>query len=135
MKIEYVTGNPGKFREAQIILSPWELEQVKLELPEIQGEPEEVVVAKAWAALAILQRPLILEDVSFHCDALNGLPGPYVKDFLKKIGDDGLCELVHKYDNHHAQVKCTVAYITPEIQPVLFEGVMSGKVVAPDVVL
>ncbi len=131
MKIEYVTGNPGKFREAQLILAPWELEQVRLDLPEIQGDPKHIVTAKAQGALALLQRPLLLEDVSVQCEALNGLPGPYVKDFLIALGETGLSELVHKYDNHSATVVCMVAFAKPGAEPVLFEGVMPGRIVAP----
>ena len=56
MKIDYVTSNDGKFKEAQLILSGWVLERVNLELPELQGEREEISKAKAKSALDILKR-------------------------------------------------------------------------------
>jgi inosine triphosphate pyrophosphatase len=131
MKIEYVTGNQGKFREAQTILKHWELEQVDLNVVEIQGTGHDIVMAKAKSAFALLQRPLIVDDVSFYCEALNGLPGPYARHFLDLLDEQGLYELIHKYDNHHAQFVCRIAFVEPGQEPCVFEGVTEGSVVAP----
>jgi inosine triphosphate pyrophosphatase len=131
MKIAYITSNQQKFEEAQLILSDWELQRISIELQEIQGDPHEITLAKAKEALSQLNIPLIVEDVSVECDALGGLPGPYVKDFLRKLGSDGLAALVHKYENHHAQVSCIAAYAFPGSEPILFEGVVSGTIVLP----
>lgn len=131
MKIEYVTGNPGKFKEAQTILSPWQLEQVPLDLVEIQGDPQQILITKAKSALELLNRPLIVEDVSLFCDALHGLPGPYIKDFLRHLGEKGLCDLVHRYPNHRCRVVCTAAYAVPGQEPHVFEGVTLGQIVDP----
>lgn len=130
-KIEYITSNLQKFEEAQHILDDFELERVSIELTEIQGESEEIIQAKAKEALRILQRPLIVEDVSICCPALNNLPGPYIKDFLIKLGDIGFCELVHKFTDHRAKAICLAAYIEPGKEPVVFEGVTEGRIVKP----
>lgn len=131
MKIEYVTGNAGKFREAQLILSHWELEQVSVDIPELQGDQKTIVQAKARKAVEILQRPLIVEDVGLYCNALKGLPGPYVKDFLTHLGEEGLADLIHRYEDHRCTFICTAAYIKPDIDPILFDGQLSGKIVKP----
>lgn len=131
MEIIYATSNRGKFEEAQHILEPWTLKRVDIDLPELQGDRQEIVREKAKEAAKLLKEPLIVEDVSVECYALNGLPGPYVKDFLKKLGEQGLYELVHKYKDHRADVVCTAAYIEPGSEPVLFEGIMHGTIVAP----
>lgn len=131
MKIEYITSNKKKFEEAQHILTEFELERVDLELTEIQGSRQEIIRAKAIEALRILERPLVVEDVSLCCPALGGLPGPYIKDFLKAIGDQGIYELIHKYADHSVQVVCIAAYIEPGGEPKLFEGIVDGKIVAP----
>lgn len=131
MKIEYITSNKGKFEEAQHILAEWELEQVNLDLTEIQGDSSEIIRAKAREALKILNRPLVVEDVSLCCPAIGGLPGPYIKDFLRKIGDRGLYELIHKYEDHAVQVICLAAYIKPGQDPLVFEGIVEGMIVAP----
>ena len=130
-KIEYITSNQQKFEEAKLILSGWELEQINLELTEIQGDRFKIVHAKAKEALKILHRPLIVEDVSLCCPAIGGLPGPYVKDTLQKIGDRGLYELIHKYEDHSAQAICVAAFIKPGAEPLIFEGILNGLIVAP----
>lgn len=131
MMIKYVTSNKAKFEEARLILANWQLEQVNLDLLEIQGESDAIIKAKAKDALRILNVPLIVEDVSMRSPALGGLPGPYVKDFLCKMGARGLCELIHKYDDHRVQVFCHVAFIKPNMEPVVFEGMLEGTAVAP----
>lgn len=131
MKIEYITSNKQKFQEAQHVLPEFELEQVDIELTEIQGTRKEIIRAKAKEALHILKRPLVVEDVSLCCPAIGGLPGPYIKDFLKALGDKGLYELIHKYSNHSVEVICIVGYIEPNIEPTLFEGIVKGSIVAP----
>jgi len=131
MKIAYLTGNAEKFEEAQHILEGWDLERVAVDLHEIQGDAETIACFKARDALKIVQEPLIVEDVSFSCPALGGLPGPYIKDFLRKLGEQGLYELVANYEDQRAVVKCVVAYIEPGGEPALFEGHLDGTVVAP----
>lgn len=131
MKIAYLTSNAQKFEEATHILKGWDLERVDMELTEIQGTRQEIAHAKALEAVKQLGRPCIVEDVSVTCPALRGLPGPYIKDFLKTLGDDGLSDLVHRYDDHSAEVICTAAYVTPDSAPLLFEGIVSGTIVEP----
>ncbi len=131
MKIEYITSNQYKFDEARLILSEWELEQVNIELTEIQGTRSQIIHAKAHEALRILKKPLIVEDVSLYCAAIGGLPGPYIKDFLIHLGAQGLYELIHKYEDHSAEVYCTAAYITPHRDAILFDGKVEGTIVPP----
>lgn len=62
-------------------------------VPEIQGTTQEVATEKCRKAADILQGPCITEDTALCFEALNGLPGPYIKHFLKNLGLDGM--LVH----------------------------------------
>ena len=131
MKIEYVTGNRGKFEEAQLVLHGWDLEQVNLEIIEIQGDRFEIATAKARDAMRILGKPVIVEDVSLCFNAWNGMPGPYIKDFLQALGPAGLAELILKEKDHGVQAICVVAYVVPGSEPILFEGLTEGIVVRP----
>lgn len=131
MHIAYLTGNLQKFIEAQSILQPWELERVDMDLVEIQGDAQDIACHKARQAFSILGRPLIVEDVSLSCDALNGLPGPYIKDFLRKLGDDGLYNLIDRCGNRRATVSCLAAYVERDIEPLLFLGTLNGQLVSP----
>ena len=131
MKIEYITGNRQKFEEAQLILRDWDLEQVNLEITEIQGDRYQVATAKAKEAVRILQRPAIVEDISLCFNAWNGMPGPYVKDFLQTMGAAGLAEAILKTEDHRVQAICVVAYVVPGSEPILFEGMIEGNAVTP----
>ncbi len=131
MKIEYITSNKQKFEEAQHILSDWELERIHLDLTEIQGDPEEIIKAKALEAMRILNRPLVVDDISLCCPAIGGLPGPYIKDFLLKIGERGVAEMILKYPDHSVMGICYIAYALPGEDPVLFKGVVEGTIVMP----
>lgn len=131
MKIEYITSNRQKFEEAEHILKGYELEQIQMELTEIQGNRFDVIIAKAKEALRILKRPLIVEDVSICCPAIKNLPGPYIKDFLIALGEEDFAKLIHKYSDHSVQAICIAAYIKPDSEPILFEGIMDGVIVVP----
>lgn len=58
-------------------------------VPEVQGSTQEVAIAKCRRAAELLGRPCITEDTALCFQALNGLPGPYIKYFLKELGHDG----------------------------------------------
>ena len=60
-----------------------------------QGDPETWQVAreKALVAYSIVGGPVLVEDSSLCFEALNGLPGVYVKWFMRKLGTDGLVRL------------------------------------------
>jgi inosine triphosphate pyrophosphatase len=130
-KLAYVTGNREKFAEARIILNDFDLDQISLDLPEIQGDAHEIILHKAKFAQKLCSLPLIVEDVSVYCKALNGLPGPYVKDFTRTLGIDGLWRLIHKFQDHSATVTCLAAYSCPGKEPIIFEGSIEGTIVSP----
>ncbi|TBU37132.1 Maf/Ham1 [Dichomitus squalens] len=90
MKITFVTGNAGKLREVRQILGAAniEVDSQELDIPEIQGSTREVAIAKCRRAAELLGRPCITEDTALCFKALNGLPGPYIKYFLKELGHD-----------------------------------------------
>ena len=50
MKLYFVTGNKEKFREVKGILHEFDVEQIELDLPELQGEPEAVAREKVKLA-------------------------------------------------------------------------------------
>ena len=58
-------------------------------VPELQGTTQQIALEKCRRAAEILQGPCITEDTALCFEALNGLPGPYIKFFLKELGLDG----------------------------------------------
>ncbi|KAJ1975684.1 nucleoside triphosphate pyrophosphohydrolase ham1 [Dimargaris verticillata] len=86
----FVTGNQNKLREVQAILGDVvPIESKALDLPELQGTTAEVSADKCRRAAAIIKGPVITEDTSLCFNAMHGLPGPYIKWFLKNLGTDG----------------------------------------------
>lgn len=91
-KIYFITGNPNKLKEfSQIIgnVGNYELANKSVDLPEYQGEPEEIAREKCKAALELVKEPVLVEDTSLCFNALHGLPGPYIKWFLDKLKPAG----------------------------------------------
>lgn len=92
-KIFFITGNPNKLKEfTQIIgdVGNYEIGNKSVDLPEYQGEPEEIAREKCIAALELVKEPVLVEDTSLCFNALKGLPGPYIKWFLEKLKPEGI---------------------------------------------
>jgi inosine triphosphate pyrophosphatase len=65
---------------------------------------------------------VITEDTCLCFEALQGLPGPYIKWFLSKLGHAGLNNLLAAYEDKSAYALCIFAYGAPGQEPILFEG-------------
>jgi inosine triphosphate pyrophosphatase len=74
--------------------------------------------------------PCITEDTALCFKALNGLPGPYIKYFMKELGHNGLNNLLVGFPTKEAWALCTFAYSAgPGTEPILFEGRTDGNIV------
>lgn len=103
-KLCFVTGNAHKVEEFSAIAKKYGFEFVaqKLDVPELQGTPEEVAIAKCRAACKIYNGPVLTEDVSFIVNAWNGLPGVYIKDFLTSVGPEGFVKMLEGFEDKSA---------------------------------
>ncbi|VDK60950.1 unnamed protein product [Anisakis simplex] len=131
--LKFVTGNANKLREVRAILSPHiEVESVDLDLAEYQGEPDEIARKKCADAAKQLQSEVIVEDTCLCFNALGGLPGPYIKWFLKNLRPEGLHKLLSGFDDKTAYALCTFALCEGPDKPVLlFRGRTDGCIVEP----
>ncbi|DBA02895.1 TPA: hypothetical protein N0F65_005922 [Lagenidium giganteum] len=132
--ITFVTGNRNKLSEVIAILGndfPFELRNQAVDLPELQGEPEEIAKQKCRLAAAQIKGPVLVEDTSLCFNALNGLPGPYIKWFLDKTGHDGLNNLLAAYEDKSAYAQCIFALAkdSNDADPQVFVGRTPGKIV------
>ncbi|KAF9934281.1 hypothetical protein FBU30_002699 [Linnemannia zychae] len=130
-KLVFVTGNKNKLAEAKGILGDhFQLESVNIDLPELQGTSEEIAIEKCRQAAKIVNGPVFVEDTGLGFNALNGLPGPYIKWFLESAGLDGLNKMLVGFKDNGAAAYCNIAYTTgPDAEPILFEGRVEGKIV------
>ena len=78
------------------------LENIDIDLPEYQGTPEYVASEKAKLAYSHCGKPLIVEDTALRFNALNGMPGPYIKDFYKALKNEGLYKLLDGHEDKSA---------------------------------
>ncbi|KAK6740542.1 hypothetical protein RB195_008790 [Necator americanus] len=127
-----VTGNAGKLAEVKAILSSYEVRSVNVDLDEYQGEPEYVAERKAKEAAERVEGPVLVEDTSLCFNALGGLPGVYVKWFLKKLGPSGLYQMLAGFDDKSAYAQCIFAFTEGKDKPVhIFKGKCPGHIVYP----
>lgn len=129
--VTFVTGNAKKLEEVRAILgSSIPFQSLKLDLPELQGEPEDISKEKARMAASQVNGPVLVEDTCLCFNALKGLPGPYIKWFLEKIGHEGLNNLLKAYEDKSAFAMCIFSLaLGPEEEPITFVGKTAGKIV------
>ncbi|XP_048334019.1 inosine triphosphate pyrophosphatase [Ziziphus jujuba] len=129
--VTFVTGNAKKLEEVRAILgNSIPFQSLKLDLPELQGEPEDISKEKARLASIQVNGPVLVEDTCLCFNALKGLPGPYIKWFLQKIGHEGLNNLLMAYEDKSAYALCAFSFaLGPDIEPITFLGKTMGKIV------
>merc|ERR1712178_283781 len=73
---------------------------------------------------------VIVEDTCLCFKAMKGLPGPYIKWFLDKLGHDGLNKLLAGYEDKSAYAQCIFALSAGPGQEVrIFDGRTEGRIV------
>uniref|UniRef100_A0A8L2QG09 Inosine triphosphate pyrophosphatase n=1 Tax=Rattus norvegicus TaxID=10116 RepID=A0A8L2QG09_RAT len=137
-KIVFVTGNAKKLEEVIQILGdkfPCTLVAQKIDLPEYQGEPDEISIQKCQEAARQVQGPVLVEDTCLCFNALGGLPGPYIQCGFTEphYVPAGLYQLLAGFEDKSAYALCTFALSTGDpSQPVLlFRGKTPGQIVMP----
>ncbi|KAK1290321.1 Inosine triphosphate pyrophosphatase [Acorus calamus] len=115
--VTFVTGNPKKLEEVRAILGDSiPLQSLKLDLPELQGEPEEISKDKARMAAKEVNGPVLVEDTCLCFNALNGLPG--------------LNNILKAYEDKSAYALCVFSLaLGPTVEPISFVGKTMGKIV------
>jgi ribokinase/non-canonical purine NTP pyrophosphatase (RdgB/HAM1 family) len=110
--LTFLTGNAKKLEEVKQILGddlPFTLQSQNVDLPELQGTPEEIAKEKCRLASLQVHGPCLVEDTSLCFNALNGMPGPYIKHFLAACGHDGLNKILAGFDDKSAVAQTVVA--------------------------
>eukprot|EP01129_Flabellula_baltica_P012023 TRINITY_DN5369_c0_g1_i1.p1 TRINITY_DN5369_c0_g1~~TRINITY_DN5369_c0_g1_i1.p1 ORF type:complete len:260 (-),score=58.97 TRINITY_DN5369_c0_g1_i1:474-1148(-) len=135
-KVTFVTGNAGKLREVSAIMnedSNWiEIDSFDVDLPEYQDTVENISKMKCRMAAEKVGGPVMVEDVGLGFNALNGLPGPYIKWFLKSLGNEGLLKLLAAHEDKTGFAQCTYSFCPgPGVEPITFTGITNGTIVEP----
>lgn len=133
--ITFVTGNQKKLEEVKQILGaheglPFEITNKKIDLPELQGDAFDIAREKCRLAAKKVNGAVLTEDTSLCFNAMNGMPGPYIKWFLEKCGHDGLNKMLDGYDDRTGFAQTIVAYTNgPDSEVKVFEGRTNGRIV------
>jgi non-canonical purine NTP pyrophosphatase (RdgB/HAM1 family) len=130
MPLYVATGNPHKLEEFKAILGS-SLLQKDLDLFEIQGDLEDIVISKASQAFAVIRKPVVVDDTGLFISSMGNLPGPYIKHFLVAMGHDGVWNLVKPMKDRSATARCIIGYCEAAGEVHLFEGAIPGNIVAP----
>lgn len=130
MAIYFITGRKEKFQEVKFILD--NIQQLDLKLPEIQDvDAKKIIHYKLLSAIELYPNlELIVEDTSLYLDALNGLPGPLIKWFLEKLGNEGIHDIVSQLNDRRAEAKTIIGY-SRNNDIYFFEGSIRGEIVYP----
>ena len=98
----------------------------------MQGNAEFIATHKAKLATQHCDTAVMIEDVSLCFNAMKGLPGPYIKDFLGKLGRQGLYDMLKGFDDKTAYAQCTFAFCqSKNHEPIVFVGKCPGQIVEP----
>jgi inosine triphosphate pyrophosphatase len=127
----FVTGNKNKYNETKYILgNNIKLIQHDIDLPELQGEPYEIIKEKCRIAHQKVKGAILIEDTSLCFNALGGMPGPYIKWFLKNTGAHNIVKMLDSFEDKSAYAMCIFAYQDNTLEkPILFEGRVDGIIV------
>ncbi len=128
-KLFFATSNKDKLAEAREILSDIEIESVDFKIDEVQSlDSIEVATKKAKSYFEQIKQPLFVDDNALIFDVLNKLPGPYIGDFSKALGNEGLIKLLENHENRKALVKVAIVYIDENGMDHSFTGESLGQI-------
>ncbi|KAF4456711.1 Ham1 family protein [Fusarium austroafricanum] len=131
-EINLITGNANKINDIKAILVPtgFTVRNQALDLPEIQGSIEEITIAKCRKGAEMVGGPVVVDDTALCFNAMDGMPGPYIKFFLEALGPEQLHLLLAGFPDKTAEAIATIGYSRgPGHEPVLFQGRINGTIV------
>lgn len=129
-QLTFITGNPNKAAQLGKYLEIPLLHR-KIELEEIQSlSLEDVVKHKVSVAFEKVKTPVIVDDTSLVIKSLGNLPGPFIKYFLKELGNEKICQIVANFADKTAKAFVDIGYYDGknlEIFQGEIEGIIADK--------
>ena len=125
------TSSDKKFNEIEYELSSqFRCVRKDVHIIEIQGRAEEILSDKAKKAYNMIGKPILVDDVSFHFEAMGGFPGPYMKDFSSYMK---AAEIAKLFQGTKGKAVCRLALILEDENMILAEGEVKGDIVIPKI--
>lgn len=129
MELYFITSNKQKANEFQNLLGT-KIKIKNLNIVEIQGTPEEIVIDKVKKAFNIIKKPCIVEDTNVGFKDWDWLPGVYAKEFIKRLGYKKISQLLENKDKT-AKFTTYIAYAKSEKKIIVIKGTTMGQIVKP----
>ncbi len=130
-KVIFITGNEYKYAQAKAALAGTDIELIrqKLDTPEIQSTNIEEVAAFSshWAAKE-LNQPVIVSDVGYYFQGLNGFPGPFIKYVNQWFTAEDYLKLLENKKDRIVLVKQCLSFCSPGEKPINFLGQVQGTI-------
>jgi len=132
--LRFVTSNPQKITEYELLLAPLDFVPVRLSVREPQGDnQQEVVRGKLLLAYTEKRARLFVDHTGISVEAWNGLPGGMTKEIWGQLGIAGFLRLLQCDCNRQAMVRTIIGYCNGR-RIYIFEGDLKGVIAAePDV--
>jgi non-canonical purine NTP pyrophosphatase (RdgB/HAM1 family) len=125
-EITFITGNQVKADYLAKYLGH-SVAHKKVDLDEIQSmDLKEIVERKVRQAFEIIKSPVIVEDVALEFEALNGLPGPFIRFFVDHVPFETICSMIDG-KTRNAIAKSVFGYYDGN-KLELFEGQLKGQI-------
>lgn len=130
MEILFATSNPHKVREANDVGEGFGVEFIQLMEPYPEIRDEDVSrVAEEGAKFVFegIQKTVIVEDTGLFIDVLNGFPGSYSAFVYRKIGNQGILQLLTEKVDRSARFTSAIGYC--DLKGVkIFQGSVEGTI-------
>lgn len=133
-KVLYITGNQKKLENAAAFLADYDIapESQKVDSQEIQSEDAvAIAIQKARDAYEQLKQPLFVNDASWHIKALNGFPGPYMRNMVEWLTTEDLLKLMEGKADRSIVLRDTIVYKDGETEKVFTNDVHGVLLEAP----
>ena len=141
MEILFATGNSNKVSEASTVLAKFghTISQLKIDGKTVDfSEPqadgiEEVAISKSVQARDFVmgtnleESAILVEDSGLFINSLNGFPGPYSSFVERKIGLQGILDLLKNKDERVAEYRA-VAILSTKHETISSEGRCIGNI-------
>jgi XTP/dITP diphosphohydrolase len=140
-KLVIATGNKGKLKEIQTMLSPLNIEVMPQSDFNVSEAPEphctfiENALAKARHASKATGLPALADDSGLCLEALNGQPGVQSAYFAGKPSNDQnnnahLINVLKEHENRTAYYYCCLVLVRQhnDPQPLIAEGLWHGSI-------
>jgi len=124
----FITGNQNKADYLSRSLGI-ELIHQKIDLDEIQSpDPAAVIEHKVRQAYQLIKKPVLVEDTSLCFNALDGLPGTFVKFFVEaNDGLESMCRMLDGFDDRSAYASAVYGYYDGDKMR-FFSGRLDGTI-------